>query len=228
MCIAVLVHKIKLTRRNKGKWNGTTRKEESKRVAKEREKTSCCINSLYNKLELKAYATHWIIRSGFRCILFYYRNAFTKYILILSMFLFRFFFRSVWLCVCFFSFVCFSRATFYCYFFPRAVGSSWQNKRAHTHSLAYKTKKGNKCKPRCFIRFYHSHLNECSCSSLFLTDDMTYSESCCLFAARYLCYLKKLSVNSSTHLIRLGAVWWNEHCVFVLFPHSIQNVRSGS
>lgn len=107
-----------------------------------------------------------IIRSGFQCILFYYRNAFTKYILILSMF--SFFFSAVvvapsFVCVCvFFWFMClvwlffFSKSSSEVYFFVVCRLSSGTDKiSAHIQNDSRK-RNANRIR---FARFYHSHLN---------------------------------------------------------------------
>lgn len=108
-----------------------------------------------------------IIRSGFQCILFYYRNAFTKYILILSMF--SFFFSAVvvapsFVCVCVFFFlvhvfglvVLFFKSSSEVYFFVVCRLSSGTDKiSAHIQNDSRK-RNANRIR---FARFYHSHLN---------------------------------------------------------------------
>lgn len=141
-----------------------------------------------------------IIRSGFQCILFYYRNAFTKYILILSMF--SFFFSAVvvapsFVCVCFFG----SCVWFGCSFFQelkrgiffRCVSFelwNWQNKRTHT-----KRQQKKECKPHSFCSFLPLPF-ECARISVSFVRQRWHIQAHIAYSLFAFSYLKKVA---STH-----------------------------
>lgn len=193
MCIAVLVHKIKLTRRNKGKWNKQNSKRERRRERKEKKITknnnhrtnehnnvrerAAWINSLYSNVEAKS-VRHTLDNSIWISVYFIllsqrihkiYINF--EYVLFLVFFFASF--DALFFCCfvgVFFSFIL-ARYTiwcvcgfFSCYF--RFCRSSYGTDKisVHTHSHIHpnKTKRNEKkinANRRCFVRFYHSHLN---------------------------------------------------------------------